>query len=307
MRSLIVGNGLDIQYGGGASECGNRAIMNRVICNVQNNKYAELGMFKKDLQETLDICVETFNKIVKNKVGIPIENDYVFLQMELDRVRRFYTQKCELSDIGLEDLFLSTEVLYLNSQSDDERKLCENVKNSILQPLILDAIYNDGKVNEIYKSFPKTLIDYLIKYDAIFTLNYDTNIEEVVMGKVPVYHLHGCFSDYKEDIIPDRFKHMYCNGIMTWYWLEKYEKEEKNNEYGINDFEKMSGVVDIIGVSPCNDEQLYLRLSKNNKLTGCNYYYVERSEAMEIRRHLKGIVGNHITDRNVMKFWNKFK
>lgn len=48
--------------------------------------------------------------------------------------------------------------------------------------MILDSIYNEGKLQEIYKSMSKKVKDYFADYDEIFTLNYDNNIEHL-MGK----------------------------------------------------------------------------------------------------------------------------
>lgn len=135
------------------------------------------------------------------------------------------------------------------------------------------------------------------------------NLERALEYEVPVYHLHGSFDDLleKSDVVDDEFKHMYCNGIMTWYWLDKYGKEEKDRRYGLLEFENIEGTVDILGISPCNDEQLYIRLNLNKKLTACNYFYFEKEEAVEIRNHIRGGLEGHITNRDVKKFWKKFK
>ncbi len=100
---------------------------------------------------------------------------------------------------------------------------------------------------------------------------------------------------------------MFCNGILTWYWLEKYGDEETDSRYCIDKLDKIVGKIDILGISPCNDEQLYLRLSNNKKITSCNYYFFNRSEASELRKHIGGELRRHITDKSVNKFWSSFK
>ena len=143
----------------------------------------------------------------------------------------------------------------------------------ILQPIVIDAIYNGGKVNELYKLYPDSFVNYLKSQDAIFTLNYDTNIESAVSGEVPVYHIHGCFSDYidKADSVVESFRHMYCNGIMSWYWLEKYGEEERDSRYGISELKNIEGKVELLGISPCNDEQLFLRLMENTRIKSSKF------------------------------------
>jgi len=308
MKTLVVGNGIDIQYGS-FDKRGNKAIIDRAINNVKDNKYQGLDWQKDSVMDALYYCVETINRVIRKEDIVPKDKDYVFLQMELERIRRTYLKDIGINEIGLEDIFLGAELLYLNSQNEQERKLVDSIVCDYIQPLLLDAIYDDGSVNEIYKNFPKSLITYLKKYDAIFTLNYDMNLERALEYEVPVYHLHGSFDDLleKSDVVDDEFKHMYCNGIMTWYWLDKYGKEEKDRRYGLLEFENIEGTVDILGISPCNDEQLYIRLNLNKKLTACNYFYFEKEEAVEIRNHIRGGLEGHITNRDVKKFWKKFK
>ena len=77
-----------------------------------------------------------------------------------------------MNEIGLEDIFLGAELLYVNAINDDERNMVNTAINDYLQPLLLDAIYDNDTVNDIYKMFPDSFINYLKRYDAIFTLNY---------------------------------------------------------------------------------------------------------------------------------------
>lgn len=53
--------------------------------------------------------------------------------------------------------------------------------------MILDSIYNEGKLQEIYKSMSKKVKDYFADYDEIFTLNYDNNIEHLMGKNVFIY------------------------------------------------------------------------------------------------------------------------
>lgn len=283
MKTAIIGNGIDIQYGG-FDKRGNRAIIERALKNLEEDKYYELGWKKESVKEIIEICNEVINKIILHDVSIPEKEDYLFLQMEMERVRRQYKEPIDIYEIGLEDIFLGTEILYLNSINEKERGFVERAIYDYLHPLLLDAIYDDGKVNEIYKNFPKSLVEYLKTYDEIFTLNYDTNLERALGDEIPIHHLHGCFFDYVEgrDVADDRYKHMFCNGIMTWYWLEKYGEESTDLRYGVQNLTDIEGTVDIIGISPCNDEQLYIRLWQNNKLRNCNYYYFNRTDAIDV-------------------------
>lgn len=307
MKTLIVGNGIDIQYGG-IEQRGNNAILARAMENIKSGKYDKLGWEKKYLLDIFETCLKVINRVIDKKWSVKPSEDFVFLQKEMERVRRYYKTPCKLDTLGLEDYFLGAELAILNV-ADSELEVNDLQKKvfTFLRAIMLDAIYDDGKINDIYKKFPSKLVSELQKYDEIYTINYDTNLENALEGKVPIYHLHGCFDEPSNEIhIMDEYRHMFCNGIMSWYWLDKYDGEGKDGRYGIKQFEQIEGIIDIIGVSPCNDEQLYVRISGNSKLNCCNFYYYDRNDAVEIRKHIFGNLSKHITEHDVKKYWSKF-
>lgn len=187
MRYLVLGNGIDIQYGG-LDLIGNEAILKRVYENINSDKYKILGWDK----EILLTCFNGAYKIICDFLAgnSVIDPSYWFLHMDLERLRKSYTSIPTRYTLGLEDYFLAIEIM--NEKKLVDEKSLEQTKKAF-QAIFLDAIYFDGKTNEIYKSFPTGLISFLKRYDAIFTLNYDTNLESVI-SDVPIYHLHGCFS-----------------------------------------------------------------------------------------------------------------
>lgn len=306
MKTLLVGNGIDIQYGGYAQR-GNKAILERVLKNIENNKYAELGWSSDALRNFFESSLKVVNRIIEGSWAGDYSKYYLFLRMELRRIIRTYHTKCELTTLGFEDLFLGIEVACLEMEETMGDKFRSDAF-LYMQSIILDAIYDDGQVNEIYKNFPSSLVRKLKSYDAIFTLNYDTNIDKCVNGEVPVYHLHGCFDHLKNGTndTPDKYRHMFSNGIMTWYWVEKYGNEGEDPRYGIDAFNNIEGSIDILGISPCNDEQLFIRLQQNPKISSCTYFYYDDSEQTEILHHLSDRLKRHTTVRDVKKFWNSF-
>jgi len=73
-----------------------------------------------------------------------------------------------------------------------------------LKAFFIYSVYNNGKVNEIHKSYPKNLKSFFNQYDQLFTTNYDSNVEQFTGSKV--YYLHGSF-DIKKDVYdPDSFR-----------------------------------------------------------------------------------------------------
>lgn len=301
MKSLILGNGIDIQYGG-IDLIGNEAILKRVYENVNSDKYKILGWEKGDILKCLTFAHKIICDYLEEK--LLFEPSYVFLGMDLQRLKKSYTSLPTIYTLGLEDYFLAIEIMNENKLVDEESL---DLTKKAFQAIFLDAIYFDGKTNEIYNAFPTGLVSFLNRYDAIFTLNYDTNLESVI-NDVPIYHLHGCFSHDGNKIsdLPKELSHMSCNGIMTWYWLEKYGEEEKDSRYGRKVFSNIEGSVDIIGISPCNDGQLFLELAINPKLRSCTYYYFNRNEASLVKNQL-GDLKKHTTERDVKNLWRNFK
>lgn len=61
-----------------------------------------------------------------------------------------------------------------------------------LEWIILDAIYNDGRIQDVHCKMKKSVKWFFKSFDSIFTLNYDNNIE--FLTNKSVYHLHGDYS-----------------------------------------------------------------------------------------------------------------
>ena len=153
MKVIVVGNGIDIQFGG-IDRRGNKAIIERAIANIESDKYLQLGW------DILETCVSAINMAIQKRISIPKDQDYLFLQMEIERIRRLYQKAISVNEIGLEDIFLGAELLYVNAIDDDERNTVDTAINDYLQPLLLDAIYDNNTVNDIYKLFPNSFSNY---------------------------------------------------------------------------------------------------------------------------------------------------
>ena len=107
--------------------------------------------------------------------------------------------------------------------------------------MFLDAIFNDGKIQELYTKINKQVKKYFNGFDNIFTLNYDNNIEKLIHR--PVYHLHGDFSVLAnsenvenvlgyirtlagENVWFQEMKQCYCNALLNYSGKLKYKFAE---------------------------------------------------------------------------------
>lgn len=110
-------------------------------------------------------------------------------------------EKNQLYDIGLEDYFLvhflvSNRFKVFNSES--------YVITQSIKMMLVDSIYNRGKIQELYKSYSENFINYLNTFQNIFTTNYDQNIE--VASSSGVHYLHEAFHILAEVFNTDSFR-----------------------------------------------------------------------------------------------------
>lgn len=308
-KNLLVGNGINIQYGG-YDAYSNEAIIKRVLNNIivgRTQSYLP-ACSKDDLLKAF----EKSREILTNIKNYKPKEEYLFLLTEIDRISKQYKADTPVEKIGMEDFFICME--YVKEESDSEEFLQEAHRE--FQMLFLDAIYNDGKINTI--EYGSQFNGFVSEYDHVFTINYDLNLDRY---RDDIKHLHGRFdqlapeydvhSEYiknnpnsnKATTMCPGFSHVYSNTIMSWYWLDKYgDWIGKEETFGVDLFKQMQGTLDIIGMSPCNDEQLFILLNQSG-IKHVNYYCHKNNGVIEIQKKII----KPITVRNVEKLWNSMK
>lgn len=309
-HNIIFGNGINIEFGG-FDNYSNKAIMSRLMENIKSDKYKNIfkGISNRELLESID---GLFN-IVKDISKWANYADGLFMLMEIERIKNLYDENSKIEDIGLEDIFIAVELLS-NKYKDDER--FRHKINRELQMLMLDAIYNDGNINTV--DYTNEMQQFLLKYSHVFTINYDTNLDRYYDG---VMHLHGRFDslapeydanslfvqenpneNFSRDVIVG-YEYMFSNTIMSWYWLEKYGHWiDSEKTFGADSFKNMSGHLDIVGMSPCNDEHLFLMINQS-QLKNVTYYYRSENDRASMSKKIQ----KPITYTHVDKFWSKIK
>lgn len=235
MKSLLVGNGINIQFGGKAYS--NDFIMKRIKYRATLESYRQIFdnvLTGKEVIGILNGFVEIGNDIRNGNYDKYVEDEDTALA--LDDFKYRYDKEIHSShDIMLEDWFF---ILHMFFKKNDDLK--ENSTSAIqgFEKLILDAIYNSGKIQELYLKMPKKAKRFFADFDNVFTLNYDNNIEKLT-NKV-VYHLHGDFSVLansenpnnvqgyirtKENsiVVVNGMEHCYCNALLNYSGKLKYK------------------------------------------------------------------------------------
>jgi len=322
-RNLLVGNGINIQFGG-VDVYSNSAILNRVVENIKAGKYTALTENSLSVDEQLGLLDGMVKVIDQIKAGkYKSQADGLFMLMELERITRTYPDNSSITSVFLEDYFLAFEIFNNGFKIKDGEEQSESYRKilfALLSQMLVDGIYNDGVINNVYKNFHMGMNTYLSRFSNIFTTNYDRNLENTLDNTDKVCHLHGEFGKLapEYDVTSLYYKnnkaacdaliskkvhsmdHIYSDAIMSWSWLDKYgeliEPDAKSKE---ELFKSISGQLEIIGLAPANDEHLFLLINNNPKIKSVMYYYLNDEDRAELPHHLK----KPVTYKKVVNLW----
>lgn len=241
-RNLLVGNGINIQFGGVAYS--SNFILKRMKYNSRLWKYDRLFNNKitgKEIENIFKGFVDIANAIIEDKYKSLTDNQDI-LDAIKDFQDRYHDKVKQPYEIMLEDWLLLIYAFFLKDKD------LSNYNIGVVQgfkELLLDGIYNDGKIQEIYQNMNKQVKSFFKGYDKIFTLNYDNNIESLTHKTV--FHLHGDFSvlhdsENKENVlgyirskkgelayIPE-MKHCFCNALLNFSGKLKYKYAESRHK-----------------------------------------------------------------------------
>lgn len=195
MRNLLVGNGINIQFN--KTDYTTQQIVLRILKNCDRDDFPSH-------------IIVNFPYLLKNYIGqlflesrkiiLGLYDNFAFSSDEKESLIAFkkqYSNKQDtlrITDIGFEDYYLIHDLVChkMKVQNPEQFYIREAMKISYLY-----SIFNDGKLNQLYKKYPIKFISYLLGFDNIFTTNYDSNIE-LATGK-EIFHIHGQF-DKKSDV-----------------------------------------------------------------------------------------------------------
>ena len=326
-RNLLVGNGINIQFGG-VDAYSSSAIMSRVVENIKAGKYTALTENSLSVDEQLGILDGMTKMINQIKAGgCRDKADGLLMHMELDRISRTYPDESTITSVFLEDYFLAFEIFnngYRNTDGEKTSEFYRKIVFDFLRRMIVDGIYNNGDINEVYQNFYPGVTRYLQRFDNIFTTNYDYNLESALGSGEKIWHLHGEFGklapeyrtngkyyaehkDECDDLIAKKISgmdHIYSDAVMSWSWLDKYGElleADAENKKGL--FKSIGGQLEIVGLSPANDEHLFMMINNNPNIRSVVYYYLNDNDKIELPHHIK----KPTTFKKVTKLWDSMK
>lgn len=237
MKTILIGNGFNIQFSG-------RTYTSELILHRMKAR-ARTGVYDKLFENTisgieiigvLDGLANEANRIIKGEL-----DEFVSEKEEKEAIVDFkkrYTHIEKPEDIMMEDWLL---VAHLHSKEFADDEQTQNGIKVAFDRMFLDAIYNEGEIQEIYKIMGKTIKRYLQGFDNIFTVNYDNNIEKLANRQV--YHLHGSFQELQptenekyvfgymyrqkdQSALIKGFEHCYCNALLEYSGDKKIQQAD---------------------------------------------------------------------------------
>lgn len=241
-HSILIGNGINIQFSDSKDEYINRSIILRALYNIKAGKYTkafgnivEPNFIFDGVIDLVNWCNNYLFKGLNYKNAVISDDEFFSF---FDSVFNYKNKQLNPEDILMEDYFLFFDLF--NNYFNNKNKTCEQVKIEDVYAALLiiftDAIYNDGKIELLHKNM-SSFAPELNKYDNIFTINYDSNLDKI--SSKPIYHLHGKFDALQDRFIPttilgfinyssknpisyiQELKHSYSNAVMGFSGKEK--------------------------------------------------------------------------------------
>ena len=203
MKNLLIGNGINIQFGN--NEYCNNNIIKRAINNLNNNYNPML--YPSEIGDWLMLLHSVYSNLLNG-----FYDKHAFTSYEQNSLKSFKERyeylgnNLLIDEIGFEDYFIIHEI-FCRSEKKYFEKRHEN--REYLRRLFLDSIYNNGNIQVLYKKFPNKFKSFIEKYNLLFTTNYDMNIEN--FSKKRVLYLHGAFHILDEVYNQKSFKNMLAN------------------------------------------------------------------------------------------------
>ena len=325
-KHILIGNGINIAFSQ-SDEYKNYSIIERLTKYLGTGRYDDVfgGIISsEELMLFLQKLNIFFNNMLMGIGALRLTLSVDEMQTLIDISHRYHSHSNDLLSVGIEDYFFAMKMAH-NKYGD--KSISINGLYTGLKYLFLDAIYNDGLIEQLYLRM-NAYAGELNKYASIFTVNYDTNLDKLT--EKPVYHLHGSFNvlddtyrpetitgycaQYKENppaVIKGK-EHLYCNAIMGFSGQQKLntmQRYAKINEIldkinNLSNIEAHDIIQQLIASSELNADlthQLILAMIQNPNMKSTEYP-IKLFSSIEGELHILGLSPNN--DSHLFKIIN---
>jgi len=206
MRNLLVGNGVIIQYGGEAYL--NSSIVNRALENIHSGRFPD-HLYPKECADFVLALQKEHARALRGEYDEYVFTSYDRSSLE-DFKRRYSTARSySVNEIGFEDYFLLFELVH-NKLGIGNPDRFNN--RGVLKRMFLDAVYNGGEIENVYRNFPPRFVAWLKEHNQLFTTNYDSNLDTAYGSDVD--HLHGSFRTLSETYDLNSFRNQLKDDLL---------------------------------------------------------------------------------------------
>lgn len=201
MKNLLVGNGINIQFDKSYT-------IKSIIIRLLDELYSDDFPFEVITTEPvlLEWYIGKLFLFAKEAINGQFTKYCVCSAERIalaDFIHRYSKQYRDLriTDIGFEDYYLIHDLVChrFGIHNPEQYYVRESLKMAYYH-----SIYNHGDLDKLYLQYSDELIEYLKSFDKIFSINYDSNIENAIGEKV--FHIHGHFEQLSEVYNPDSFR-----------------------------------------------------------------------------------------------------
>ncbi|GAB6109028.1 hypothetical protein [Fusibacter bizertensis] len=225
--NILFGNGITLQFGN--SYYSNTEIVKTLNKLIKNKSFPQIEIFSKENVSNFEVIFNKLDEYIKkvlndepeilSKHNIDIKDGIIDFR---DRYKNY--KVINKLTIGFEDYFLIFEIIINDFFSVSE--IIELEKefsfHEFLSMIFKYVIFNNGEINEIYLNYPSKFVEFLNSKNAIFTTNYDRNLE--LASNTKVFYLHGAFHrpatnlDYTK---LEQYSYLNSNAIMNYSGVRK--------------------------------------------------------------------------------------
>ena len=206
MRNLLVGNGVIIQHGGEAYL--NSSIVNRALENIHSGRFPD-HLYPKECADFVLALQKEHARALRGEYDEYVFTSYDRSSLEYFKRRYSTARSYSVNEIGFEDYFLLFELVH-NKLGIGNPDRFNN--RGVLKRMFLDAVYNGGEIENVYRNFPPRFVAWLKEHNQLFTTNYDSNLDTAYGSDVG--HLHGSFRTLSETYDLNSFRNQLKDDLL---------------------------------------------------------------------------------------------
>lgn len=218
MKNLLVGNGINCQFD--KNSYTSKEIVLRILKNCTRSDFP-----KEIIVDAPFLLTDHLGQLyLQARTALAGKLDQYAISSEdkesLCAFKEKYTAKAKtllMTDICFEDYYLLHDLVCRASHIDNTDQV---IARESMRTAYLFAIYNDGKLNELYRQYPEHVVRFLNSHDIIFTTNYDSNIENATGRKVN--HIHGQFDRLSDVYNVDSLRNKLPDSPMDGFTIDPH-------------------------------------------------------------------------------------